>query len=142
MAISNLITSAHCIAYINTVPLARTCGLTCNIDSPRKAVHCVDTLEPVELITTSLSASGTLQIYRLHLDGAAEAAGMIATWTSALREKYCSLMVLDRLTDSVIIEVDNFCVTGQQWSFQPKAYLIGTLSWTGFGYSNDASDAQ
>ena len=138
MAISNLITSPHCVAYLNSVPLARTCGLTCNMESPRKPIHGIDCLEPLELLPVSLSVNGTLQIYRLHSDWGAEAAGLLATWSKLTKEKYASLMVLDRATDSVIIQVDKFCVTSQNWVFQPKAYVMGTIAWTGFGYSNSA----
>ena len=137
MAISNILTSAHCVAYINSVPLARTCGLSYDISSPRKEIRGIDLLEPIEFAPTSLSVHGSLQIYRLHTDGGAEAAGLLATWNSLTREKFASLMVLDRSTDSVILQVDKFCVTSQSWTIVPKSFVLGTISWSGFGYSNE-----
>ena len=138
MAISNIITSPHCVCYLNSVAFARVCGLSYNIDSPRKPLHGIDVLQCVELVPVGLSISGTLQMYRMHLDGGAEAAGMLATWNQATKEKYASMYVLDRATDSVIVNVDKLCVTSQSWSITPKAFLVGTINWTGFGYGNES----
>jgi hypothetical protein len=106
--------------------------------SPRKELRGVDILEPVELVPISLSVHGTLQIYRLHSDGGIEAAGLIATWQKMTKEKYASLMVLDRSTDTVLVQVDKFCVNSQSWRVVPKSFVLGTVSWTGFSYSNDS----
>jgi hypothetical protein len=124
--------------YINSVPFARCCGLTYDVISPRKELRGIDILEPVELVPTSLSVHGTLQIYRLHSDGGIEAAGLIATWQKMTKEKYASLMVLDRSTDTVLVQVDKFCVNSQSWRVVPKSFVLGTVSWTGFSYSNDS----
>jgi hypothetical protein len=138
MAISNLVTSPHCVAYVNSVPFARVCGLTYDIVSPRRELHGIDILEPTELVPSSLSIHGTIQVYRLHQDGGVEAAGLVATWQKLTKEKYASLMVLDRATDTVLVQVDKFCVNNQSWRITPKSFVLGTITWTGFGYSNDS----
>jgi hypothetical protein len=138
MSISNLVTSPHCVVYINSVPFARTCGLTYDVMSPRKELRGVDVLEPVELVPTSLAIHGTFQVYRLHQDGGLEAAGLIATWKKMTKERYASLMVLDRSTDTVLLQVDKFCVNSQSWRVVPKSFVLGTVSWSGFSYSNDS----
>jgi hypothetical protein len=79
-----------------------------------------------------------LQVYRLHQDGGAEAAGLVATWQKLTKEKYASLMVLDRSTDTVLVQVDKFCVNNQSWRIAPKSFVLGTITWTGFNYTNDA----
>jgi hypothetical protein len=138
MAISNLVTSPHCVCYINSVPFARCCGLTLDIYTPRKELRGIDTLEIVELAPTGASVQGQLQVYRFHRDGGIEAAGLAATFDSLTREKYASVMVLDRSTDTVLVQVNKFCVQHQHWSITPKSFVIGTVSFTGMDYNNDA----
>jgi hypothetical protein len=136
MAKSNLVTSAHAVCYINNIPFARCCGLSFDIASPKKPIHGVDVLEPVELIPIGLSVNGTIQVYRMRDDGGTEVAGLQATWAKMTRGKYFSLMVLDRSTDNVIIQVDKCDVTNQSWHVTPKTLVTGTIAFTGFGYSN------
>jgi hypothetical protein len=142
MAISNLVTSPHCVCYINSVPFARCCGLNFDILTPRKEIRGIDTLEIVELAPVSVSVRGSLQVYRFHRDGGIEAAGLAATFDSLTREKYASMMVMDRLTDTVLMQVNRFCVQHQNWAITPRAFVIGTVSFTGIDCSNDASSAR
>lgn len=137
MSTSNLVTTPHCVALINSVPFARCSGLTYDVSSPRREVHGIDVLPPVELIPTSLSIHGTVQMYKIHGDGGNEASGLVATWNSMTREKYFSLLVLDRVTDTVLVQVDKCVVTNQSWVIQPKSFVIGTVAFSGFDYSND-----
>ena len=138
MAISNLVTSAHCVAYINSVAFARCSGLSVEIATPRKEIRGIDVLQPVEIIPTGLSMHGTLQVYKMHDDAGAEAMGLLATWEKATKEKYFSLMVLDRATDGVIFQVGRCCVVSQSWNISPKQFVMGSITWTGFDYSNNA----
>jgi len=77
-------------------------------------------------------------LYRLGQDGGAEAAGLIGTWKSITREKYASMYVLDRRTDTILVQVDKMCVTSQSWHVAPKSFVMGTIAFTGFGYGNGA----
>lgn len=138
MAIANLITTPHCVCYINSVPFARCCGLTFDSMTPRKEIRAIDTLQSVEIIPIGASVKGTIQVYRLKRDGGVEAAGLIATLESLTREKYASLMVIDRSTDTRIVQVDKLMVENQSWSFVPKSFVVGTISFTGLNYNNDA----
>jgi hypothetical protein len=76
-------------------------------------------------------------MYKIHGDGGNEASGLVATWNSMTREKYFSLLVLDRVTDTVLVQVDKCVVTNQSWVIQPKSFVIGTVAFSGFDYSND-----
>ncbi len=138
MAIANLVTTPHCVCYINNVPFARCCGLTFDVVTPRKELRGIDNLQAVEEIPIGASIKGTLQVYRMHRDGGVEAAGLVATMDSLTREKYFSLMVIDRSTDTVLMQVNNASVHNQSWSFVPKSFVIGTVTFTGLNYNNDA----
>src|ERR1035437_124794 len=110
MAISNLVTSPHVIVLINSIPFARCSGLHYEIGSSHKELRGIDTLLPVELVPVGLSLHGTMQIFRLHQDGGIEAAGLIATWRKFTKSKYFSVLVLDRSTDSVLLQADRCSV--------------------------------
>lgn len=138
MAISNLVTSPHCVCYINSVPFARCCGLNLDVLTPRKELRGIDTLEITELVPVGASARGSLQIYRMHRDGGIEAAGLAATFDALTREKYASVMILDRSTDTVLAQINKFCVQHQSWAFTPRSFVIGTISFIGLDYNNDA----
>jgi hypothetical protein len=108
------------------------------MSSPRRELHGIDVLEPIELIPVGLSLHGTLQIYRLKDDGGAEAAGLLPTWQRFTMGKYFSIHVIDRTTDGLLMQADNCEVISQSWSISPKAFVLGTVSFSGFGYSNNA----
>ena len=138
MAVSNLVASPHAVCYINSIPLARCCGLSYDIASPRKEARGIDVLQPTELIPTGLSFHGTIQIYKLPDDGGAEVVGLIPTWDKVTKGKYFALQVLDRSTDGVLIQVDKCEVLNQSWSIVPKSFILGTITFSGFQYSNNA----
>jgi hypothetical protein len=135
---SNLVTSPHAVCYINSIPFARCSGVSYSVSSPSKQSHGIDTLLPIEQIPLGLSVSGDLQVYKLKIDGGAEAAGLIATWNKMTRSKHFSLMVLDRSTDSVILRVDHCHLNNQTWQIQPKQFVVGTFAWAGLDYSNES----
>lgn len=138
MSISNLVTTPHAVCYINSVSFARCHGLTYEVISAHKEVKGIDVLTPIELIPTGVILHGTVQVYRLHNDGGMEAAGLIPTWNKLTRGKYFSLMVIDRSTDNVLVQVGKCAVSSQSWSITPKSYVLGTVSFVGMEYSNDA----
>lgn len=138
MALSNIITSPQVVCYINSLPFARCSYLTYDVTTARKEVKVVDTLQPVEFVPTQAAVRGTIQVYRLHQDGGAEAAGLVATFDKLTKEKYFALLVKDRLTDTVLAQVDNCVVQSHSWRIAPRSHVVGTITWSGFKYSNDA----
>jgi hypothetical protein len=139
--VSNLIVGPHCVCYINSIPFARAASVTVDISTSRKPIKGIDVLQATELIPVEQLVNGGLSVFRLHRDGGIEAAGLIGTWNSMTREKYFSLMIIDRATDTVVIQADKCSVQRQSWTYQPKAYVMGTITWTGIVYNNEAGDA-
>ena len=135
---NQLIVSANCVCYINNVPLARCSGLTYSVNSMHKETHCVDILEPAEMIPIALSCTGTIEIYRLHGDGGIEAAGLIATWDSLTKSKYFSLGVKDMFADIFILQVDKCVVDSQAWRILPKGHVTGSVFFKGLRYHNES----
>jgi len=124
------------VCYINGQLFGRVADVGWSESTPRKEMHVVDYLPPWELIQISVSIHGTMTIYRLHKDGGLEAAGMKATWPDLSREKYFSILHLDRVTDTVVFQADKCSTVSQSWHVG-RGYVMGTVSFTALGWNNE-----
>lgn len=138
MARSRLVVGAHVVCYVNNRMFGRVADIEWDSATPRKESRCVDTLKPAELMPEAVSVNGQMTIYRLHNDGGIEAAGMVATWADLPREKYFSLLILDRVTDTVIFRADECSVEHQSWKAQ-KGYVMGRIRFKGLDWSNETA---
>jgi hypothetical protein len=141
MARSPLLTGAQVLCYINSRAFGRVADLGWTSDTPLEELRVVDVLEPVELIPQGVSVRGQLSIYRLRQDGGLQAAGMVATWADLTRQKYFSILVVDRVTDTVIFRADKCMVGSESWRFG-KGYVMGQVSFQGLGWSNETEPSQ
>ena len=138
--VSNLLVGSQTYCLINSSKLAQVAGCSYTISTPRRELYGVDTLEPLELIPLGTNFSGSLTIYRLHRDGGIEAAGLIPTWNQLTRGKYFSLTIKDRATDTILLHADKCEVQSQSWRVDPKQHVIGTITFSGIKYENEADN--
>jgi hypothetical protein len=136
---SSIVTSPQCVVYINSIPFARCTSFTYHVNSPVRELHGIDILEPIELVPTVLTVGGNFTMLRLHGDGGAEAAGILATWNKMTKEKYFSITLMDRKIDSILFQCNKAKATSQSWQIQPKSLLIGNIAFSGITYNNEAS---
>jgi hypothetical protein len=137
MAAHNLlVVGAHCRVYINNQPFGRIADFGADETTSRKEVKVVDYLPPFELIQTGASARFNASIYRLHMDGGIEGAGLKSVWPDLPREKYFSFLVLDRLTDTVLFRADKCSVEHQSWRVG-RGFVMGTISFVVLDFSNE-----
>lgn len=140
MARSRLVVGAHVVCYINGQMYGRTADVGWSETTPRREVHVIDYLPPWELIQTGVTIHGTMTIYRLHKDGGIEASGMKAVWADLTKEKYFSIMLLDRVTDTVMFQADKCSVLSQNWRIG-RGYVMGTINFTALGWNNETSQS-
>jgi hypothetical protein len=133
----NLLVGARTVMYLNGKPFAAVSNFNHTEDSPQKEVHGIDTLEPQELIPGPLTCSGMMTIYRQAHDGGIEGAGMMPTWQAATRGKYFSILIVDRITDTIIFESKKNSVIRQTWNIPTKGYVTGTIAFKGLLYGNN-----
>ncbi len=136
MARSRLVTGAMVLVYINNQMFGRCADLSWGADTPQKELHTVDMLPPAELIPGPVSVRGSMQIYKLHKDGGIEAAGLAATWADITRQKYFSIVVLDRVTDTVVFRADKCATTSQNWR-NGRGHIMGTIGFSGLFWGNE-----
>lgn len=133
---SQLIVGAHVVCYLNGSAYSKVAGMSYQISTPNREIMCVDSVVPAELAPTRVSVSATLQLYRLRGDGGIEAAGMAATWRNHTQAKYFNLMVVDRLSDTVIFQIDQATVESQSWNIG-RGFVMGTVTIKGIGWENE-----
>ena len=140
MARSPILVGAHVVVYVNGTMFGRVAGLSHSMDSPIRELHGVDTYLPIELVRGPVSIRGNMTLYRLHNDGGLESAGMIGTWNDLTREKYFSILVLDRSTDTVVFRADRCGVSSQNWTYG-KGYVMGNVGFNGLLWTNETPDS-
>jgi len=133
---TNLVTGARLILYVNGKKFAPVNSFSPVEDSPHREVHGIDSLEPIELVQGPLTCSGMFTIYRQVHDGGVEGAGMKATWDAETRSKYFSILIVDRITDTIIWESRKNSIVRQSWNFPAKGYVTGNIMFKGLSYGN------
>lgn len=134
-----LVIGAHAKVYVNGQPLGRTIELRTRTAYTRREVRVLDALLPVELIQSGVAVGGSLRVYRMHNDGGAEAAGIVAPIPDQTLEKYFSLLVLDRVTDTVLFRADRCSLNDQEWVYQSRGYVIGSLTFSCITGANEVA---
>lgn len=138
MGRSMLTVGAHCRVYINGQPFGRTISGEFFSETPRREVKVLDSFVTYEMIHQGPSTGGQLRVYRSHGDGGAQAAGIVAFAADLSIEKYFSILILDRFSDTTIYRADRCSLNREHWSLPTKGYVTGTLDFKGLDWSNEA----
>lgn len=133
---SRVVVGAHVVVYVNGKAYGRCASFEWGSSTPRRALRVVDAEEAAELIQQGGTVDGSMAVYRVHKDGGLEAAGMVARFREQTREKYFSILVLDRYTDTVIFQADRCSVTSQRWSIM-RGLVMGHVAWSAIEWNNE-----
>lgn len=131
------ITGAHVICYVNGARFGRVTSVIWKSATPRKAIYGLDSVDPHELAPTTTRISFTVNLLRTIGDGGAEGAGMAANYEDLPREKYFTMQLVDRSTDTVLFQAQYCSVTMQSWSIPIKDKVTGVLEAEAITWSNE-----
>ena len=137
MARSPILTGARVAVYVNGVMFGRVSSFRYASDTPRREIRGVDSVIPFELAMTISKVSGSMTVYRLSQDGAAEGAGIVSPLDELTREKYFSIVLIDLVSNTAIFRADMCSAESQTWSFDAKSMVQGTINFTGLTYRNE-----
>jgi hypothetical protein len=138
MARARVISSAAVILYVNGRPYGRVSEFSFRSMSPRRALFGLDSMHPYELAPTQGKITASMKVYRTVGDGGAEGAGMTATFEEVVRERYFSVMLVDRgAQDTVLFQADNCSLVSQAWSIPTRGIITGSLEFEALMWSND-----
>lgn len=135
-----VIRGADLQVYINGQLFAVCTGIRWQSDSGRHAIHGIDQQEAFELAPGPVSIRGTIECVRLRQDGGLEGRGVVAPSRMAVLEKYFSLAVVDRSTDTVILAIEKTSAGAQNWGTQGRGILEGSFTFEGIGFTNEADE--
>lgn len=141
MSKSSVVVAPQVVAYINGKRVGRVFSFRWSSDTPRKSINGLDQLTPQELAPTSARCSGSVGILRTVMDGGIEGLGMTAHSSQVVREKYFSLTLVDRLTDTILFRADKCSVINQSWDVAEKGVVRGMVNWEALEWSNECLPA-
>lgn len=137
MAKSHLITGAKVLLYVNGEPYGKVMRFSFSIETPRKSFYTIDDPSPAELGQTTTRVSGSIGVYRIHADGGAEGSGFVAPIPDLTKERYFSIVLLERTTDTVIFRADNCMLLSQSWDVPIRGFVTGALNFQALSWSNE-----
>lgn len=131
MAQPHILTGADLSIYINGAPFGIASELRWTIRNNRKAIYGIDNETPFEIPTGQRIIEGTINCYYLRSSGGLEGIGVLADGGDIIFEKYCTLVVVDRVTGDVVLSVQKMSAGDQSWSSAPKQLVTGNFAFMG-----------
>jgi hypothetical protein len=134
---SSVVVSAHLVVFINGKRFGECMGMEWEQGTPHVEKMGIDSLTPVELVPTGTRVSGTFKTLRLRATGALEGRGIVAPFRHVIREKYFSILVVNRLDGTRVFRADRCKVTSQRWQAMAKGRVEGTFAFVGIDAANE-----
>lgn len=137
MARTRVLQSAAIIVNVNGKPFGVCTNFQWQSATPKKALYGLDQIDPFELGVTTTKITGTVGVYRTDGDGGAEGWGLGATYEDLSREKYFSLLLVDRASDRVIFQADYCSLVVQSWNIPAKGVVTGQFQFEALKWNNE-----
>jgi hypothetical protein len=135
----NLITGPRVLVYINGKLFGKIVSFQWGSATPRKKIRTIDIPHPVELAATTVDMNWNMSVLRLIGDGGAQGAGIVAQQTLLSREKYFTILIIERTTNTTLFRAD-FCNTdNESWVIQAKDIMRGTINGSGITWVNEGA---
>lgn len=138
MSIPRLLLGPKTVLYINGHPYAAVAGVKFNSETPKKPLYAVDSGDPYELAPTTTKVTGTMALYRTVGDGGIEGAGMTVDFAYLPRERYFSMSLIDRSTDTQVFRADRCSVISQSWDIPSRGIVMGSVTFEALTWNNEA----
>ena len=132
-----VIRALDCILYINGRIFGVATGISWNAPTGSQARYGIDRQTPFEILSTQSSISGTVECLRHHNTAGVEGAGIVPVEDQLSKARYFFLQLVDRQTDSVILQVPKAALQSQQWRVQARGVLTGSFTFEGLEWSNE-----
>jgi hypothetical protein len=136
---TKIVVSAGVILHLNGKPFGKVKTFQWSSATPRKPQYGLDALVPFELIATPTRLTGRIGLYRTVGDAGAEGANMVALYRDLPREKYYSLALIERASDTTIFEARYCSTLSQTWSAPEKGIVTGDIEFEAIEYNSEIS---
>jgi hypothetical protein len=125
--------------FINNRVFGIASSISWESDAGRRAIYGLDQITPFELAPGQNRITGRIECLRIRQDGGLEGRGVTVHDDKQLLEKYISIIVIDRLTDTVVLRVDNAAVNRQSWQVENRNLLRGSFEFEGLTWTSESS---
>lgn len=139
MALSRITHGARLLCYINGTLLGRITSFEYSSNTNHRDARGLDVNYVIETIPTTISTVFTMTILRVIADGGAEGAGLVTQLADQVREKYFTILLVDRVTDLPVFQSDYCTCTSQSWSVAAKGVMIGRISCEAIYWNNESA---
>ena len=139
MSRPRILNGARIAVYFNNRPYGRCSSVAFSTSTPHKPARGVDIPYIAEQMPTTYSVNGTLSVYRMIADGGAEGAGIQAPMDMQVREKYGTLILVERDTGTTVLRIDHVTIDSQSWTFASKSIVAGNINFTGIVFTNEGT---
>jgi hypothetical protein len=137
MSRAKTIVTAGVLLYVNNRPYGQVTSFRFNSDTIRNAIYGIDSIDPFELAPSVTKIAGSIGLVRTLYDGGAEGAGLTTSFEKLPKEKYFSLTLVEKSSDTVIFRADYCSVTRQNWDFESKGIAKGNVEFEALTWSNE-----
>lgn len=135
MADSRIITGAHAVCYINGRVWGQVTSFSWSEQRPHRVVRGIDDAIAADLVPGPVTTIATIGLVRRKRDAGAEGAGLTVPLQDLTRERYVSVLLVDRTSDVVLFRADRARATSQAWEVRPKGVMAGTVAIEALGAS-------
>lgn len=137
MANSRVIVGARVVAYLNGQIWGKVTGFSFDSVTNRKPIHTIDVQWAQELAATTVETTGTFTLLRLAQDGGAQGAQAVANQAYTSMEKYVSILIIDRATDTTLFQTNNAQITHEAWSCSARGRWEGSVAFSSILWINE-----
>lgn len=134
-----LITGPRVLVWVNSKLYGVVKSFSYESDTPRKGIQTIDMSNDVELGTTRVKVRWNMTVYRVGGDGGLQGAGLVARSHEISKEKYFSILVVDRLYDLPIFSAEMCQTDRESGGINAKGIMEIQLSGTGILWSNETN---
>lgn len=134
-----IVVGAKVLVYVNGKLLGRCTSFSWNSVTPNKKIRTVDIQWPVELATTTTEVNWTMGVLRTIGDGGLQGAGLVAPQAVLSKQKYFTLLLLERTSNMTLFRADMCVVDSENWTVTAKEKMAGTCSGSAIIWVNETS---
>lgn len=139
MSQSMNIVGAHILIFINGRLFGQATDMKWDSVTPNTIRYGIDSLIGYSTVPGPVKVQGTIAVLRRHADGGLEGAGVVAPYSAIERERYFSLLVIDRATGLRVFQADRCKVLSQTWVAAARGRMQGSFTFEALEWANESS---
>jgi hypothetical protein len=135
-----IVVAAKVLVYINNKLYGQVTSFSWNSSTPNKKIRTVDLQVPVELASTTSDITFNMGVLRTIGDGGIQGVGLVAPMPQLAKQKYFSILLLERTLKMPIFRADYCMVDDENWTLVAKEKMAGQVSCSAIIWTNETDN--